>query len=64
MAVVVLMVSVRTSHCRPVEHRDHTTGTFAAVGVVIVAVAVVVIVVLYVVIEDGIQIVGGRKVLL
>jgi len=64
VAVVVLMVSVRTSHCRPVEHRNHAAATFAAVGIIVVAVAVVVIVVLYVVVEDGIQIVGGRKVLL
>jgi len=67
LVVVVVMVSVRSGYYRPVVQGHRTGSAFAAVGVIIVvAVAIVVIVVgvLYVVVEDGTQIVGGRKVFL
>lgn len=64
VSLVVVVVTVRAGYYRPVVQGHGATCAFAAVGVVVVAVAVVIVVVLYVVVEDGTQIVGGRKVFL
>jgi len=66
VSLMVVVVTVRTGYYRPVVQGHRATRAFAAVGVVVVVTVavVVVVVVLYVVVEDGTQIVGGRKVFL